>query len=66
MDFLMPSNIPITKGTFIAMHWPRKKLRDRPPSAQIRRSVKNILDWNTYLSPACVRAMVKMGWDYTT
>jgi hypothetical protein len=31
-----------------------------------RRSAKNIARWNSYLPAACVRAMVQMGWDYTT
>jgi hypothetical protein len=35
-------------------------------AADAKRSVKNILQWNCYLPPDCVRAMVKMGWDYTT
>ena len=35
-------------------------------AADARRSVKNILHWNTYLPPNCVRTMVRMGWDYTT
>jgi hypothetical protein len=30
------------------------------------RSAKNIADWNSYLPTACVREMVRMGWDYTT
>ena len=35
-------------------------------AADARRSVKNILQWNCYLPPDCVRTMVRMGWDYTT
>jgi hypothetical protein len=31
-----------------------------------RRSAKNITRWNSYLPAACVRTMVRMGWDYTT
>lgn len=31
-----------------------------------KRSAKNIARWNSYLPAACVRAMVQMGWDYTT
>ena len=30
------------------------------------RSVKNVLQWNCYLAADCVRAMVRMGWNYTT
>jgi hypothetical protein len=30
------------------------------------RSAKNISLWNSYLPTACVRTMVRMGWDYTT
>jgi len=30
------------------------------------RSAKNIAEWNSYLPTACVREMVRMGWDYTT
>jgi hypothetical protein len=35
-------------------------------AADARRSVKNILQWNCYLPADCVKAMVRMGWDYTT
>jgi len=35
-------------------------------AADAKRSVKNILQWNTYLPTDCVRAMVRSGWDYTT
>ena len=35
-------------------------------AADAKRSVKNILQWNSYLPPGCVRTMVRMGWDYTT
>jgi hypothetical protein len=31
-----------------------------------KRAAKNIARWNSYLPAACVRAMVQMGWDYTT
>lgn len=31
-----------------------------------RRSLRNILNWNSYLPTDCVRMMVSMGWDYTT
>lgn len=35
-------------------------------AADAKRSVNNILQWNTYLPANCVRTMVRMGWDYTT
>jgi hypothetical protein len=35
-------------------------------AADARRSAKNISLWNSYLPTACVRTMVRMGWDYTT
>jgi hypothetical protein len=35
-------------------------------AADARRSVQNILQWNSYLPSNCVRTMVTMGWDYTT
>ena len=35
-------------------------------AADARRSVRNILQWNCYLPPDCVKTMVRMGWDYTT
>jgi hypothetical protein len=35
-------------------------------AAEAKRSVQNILQWNCYLPPDCVRTMVRMGWDYTT
>jgi hypothetical protein len=35
-------------------------------AADAKRSVKNILQWNSYLPTDCVRTMVRMGWDYTT
>jgi hypothetical protein len=34
--------------------------------ADSKRSVENILLWNSHLSTACVRTMVRMGWDYAT
>jgi hypothetical protein len=46
--------------------------RDRPVSrvplraADAKRSVKNILDWNSYLPIDCVKTMVRLGWDYQT
>jgi hypothetical protein len=35
-------------------------------AADAKRSVENILQWNSYLPTDCVRSMVRMGWDYTT
>jgi hypothetical protein len=35
-------------------------------AADAARSAKNIARWNSYLPAACVRTMVRMGWDYTT
>ena len=35
-------------------------------AADAKRSVRNILQWNSYLPSDCVRTMVMMGWDYTT
>jgi hypothetical protein len=35
-------------------------------TADAARSAKNISLWNSYLPTACVRTMVRMGWDYTT
>ena len=35
-------------------------------TADAIRSARNILLWNSYLPAACVRTMVRMGWDYTT
>jgi hypothetical protein len=35
-------------------------------AADATRSRGNIALWNSYLLPACVRSMVRMGWDYTT
>ena len=35
-------------------------------AADAKRSVENILRWNSYLPTDCVRTMVRMGWDYTT
>jgi hypothetical protein len=54
---------------------PHVRVRSRPDkntvpiplrAADAKRSVKNILQWNCYLPPDCVRTMVRMGWDYTT
>ncbi len=30
------------------------------------RSARNIAAWRSYLSAACIDAMIKMGWDRTT
>ncbi len=46
-------------GNSPAMHPPLR-------AADAKRSVENILCWNSYLPVDCVRAMVRMGWDYTT
>ena len=35
-------------------------------AADAKRSVKNILEWNSYLPADCVKTMVRMGWDYST
>jgi len=35
-------------------------------AADAKRSVKNILEWNSFLPAECVKTMVRMGWDYTT
>ena len=35
-------------------------------AADAARSVKNITLWKSYLPTACVRTMIRMGWDYTT
>lgn len=35
-------------------------------AADAARSTKNIAQWNSYLPTACVRTMIRMGWDYTT
>jgi hypothetical protein len=35
-------------------------------AADAARSARNIAVWNSYLPTACVRAMIRMGWDYTT
>ena len=35
-------------------------------AAGATRSAKNIAECNSYLPTACVREMVRMGWDYTT
>ena len=35
-------------------------------TADAIRSARNIALWNSYLPTACVRTMVRMGWDYTT
>jgi hypothetical protein len=50
-------------------HW----IANEPPRFHIpldatcaMRSAENILRWTEYLPTACVRTMVRMGWDYTT
>ena len=45
----------------------QKELFHMPLSAaDAARSAKNIALWNAYLPSACVRTMIRMGWDYTT
>jgi hypothetical protein len=34
--------------------------------ADAARSARNIAVWRSYLPTACVRTMIRMGWDYTT
>jgi hypothetical protein len=62
-----------TKAAATAMvvqyrHPPRDRVSTHVPlrAADAKRSVKNILQWNSYLPANCVRTMVRMGWDYTT
>ena len=35
-------------------------------AADAARSARNISLWKSYLPTACVRTMIRMGWDYTT
>jgi hypothetical protein len=35
-------------------------------AAAAARSAKNIALWKSYLPTACVRTMIRRGWDYTT
>jgi len=60
----MPSNVSTERHC----RTPRYQaiLRKRLRAANARRSVRNILDWNGYLPIDCVKAMVRMGWDYST
>ncbi|HSZ08678.1 MAG TPA: hypothetical protein VK794_09100 [Steroidobacteraceae bacterium] len=37
-----------------------------PEEALAARSRENILRWSSYLPKACVKAMIKMGWDKST
>jgi hypothetical protein len=40
---------------------------DKPQSAAaLAHSAKNIALWTSYLPPACVKLMIKMGWDHST
>jgi hypothetical protein len=47
---------------------PHKRIPRRVPlrAADAKHSVKNILEWNSYLPSDCVKTMVRMGWDYST
>jgi hypothetical protein len=36
---------------------------ERPHTA---RSTRNILQWESYLPKACIKTMIKMGWDRNT
>ena len=60
-------------GIGTSRHRPKKAKRKKPSlghvplrAADAKRSVENILRWNSYLPTDCVRTMVRMGWDYTT
>lgn len=35
-------------------------------AADAKRSVENILQWNSFLPIECERTMVRLGWDFTT
>jgi hypothetical protein len=39
---------------------------DEADKAQSERSARNILAWMAYLPKACVKTMIKMGWDRNT
>ena len=47
-------------------HRPHDEANTPLRAADKKRSVENILQWNSYLPPDCVRTMVRMGWDYPT
>ena len=66
----MNESAPVQESEYTPLH------RDLPSdealfhvplrAADARRSARNISLWNAYLPTACVRTMVRMGWDYTT
>ena len=65
----MKRNINARAGAILRQDWrPPHTASIRIPlrAANAKRSVSNILQWNCYLPADCVRAMVRMGWDYTT
>jgi hypothetical protein len=35
-------------------------------AAEIAHSERNVLQWMTYLPQDCIKAMIDMGWDFST
>lgn len=59
-DTLSPHSLPRSRSRDASLgHVPMR-------TADAKRSVQNIRQWNSYLPCDCVRTMVRMGWDYTT
>jgi len=59
-DTLSPHSLPRSRSHDASLgHVPMR-------TADAKRSVQNIRQWNLYLPSDCVRTMVRMGWDYTT
>jgi hypothetical protein len=59
---------PQSVSPMLYRHRSREKALFHVPlcSAGAARSAKNISLWKSYLPTACVRTMIRMGWDYTT
>jgi len=52
----------------VQLGFPRLNMRAdiKPTRAEIDRAVASIRDWRVYLPPACVAAMIKDGWQWST
>lgn len=44
----------------------RRRERLGPCEAEVARAVTNVLEWKAYLPKACVAAMIKDGWQWST
>jgi hypothetical protein len=66
MEEVTQSQQPVSSKGHRQRSHPTARFHVPLSAASAARSARNIAEWNSYLPTACVREMVRMGWDYTT